>query len=346
MTFATLIWTLESVSILTGSVEFTADISIAPEDRYWLGLFPDHMGQLYLRASKGRQPFWVSRDGGITFKSLNPVPGDGPSIPGYLCKVHPNSGIFTALESHRIWLNTTTEHWWYRELPRDLHVRDISIDPKRGLWCAGSVDSKRIPNEKTEAAVRFQSEPGTPFQPRSPRLSPLDAIRLIAQGGLVELRTIDAQDYPIIASSICSWFLEDSSSFMFIFDQNRTHVKRLKGEMIRYIDRPKPKIVRVFTCQGSIWQGNGSKMKRYSIVKSIQRSLGISERYFLIRGLDACKNKIVAAIEVSPPGVDNFVQDPEFTAVCVSVDGGTSFEMVHRYEFDKGIEIQDVAWLH
>nr|CBH39168.1 hypothetical protein BSM_26460 [uncultured archaeon] len=346
MTFATLVWTPECIRILTGSAKFTANLAIALEDRYWLGLFSDHFGQLYLRAAWGRQPFWVSRDGGIAFEPLNPVPGDGMPIPGYRCKVHPSTGVVTAMEGHTVWIHTAANRWWCRELPRDLHVRDISIDPKGGFWCAGSVDSQRIPGEETEAAVRYQSEPGAPLQPRSPHLSSFDAAKVIAKGGLGELRTIDAEAHPVIATSVCSWLLDDSSSFVFIFGPNRTHVRRLKGEMICFVDRPQSGTVRVFTCQGGVWQGSGPRLKRYSIVAPIRKSLGISERYILVRGIDTRREKMVVAVEVSPPGVYDCAQDPDFTAVCVSVNGGVSFEMVYRFTFSDGIEIQDVAWLH
>lgn len=345
MTFATLVWTPESVRVLTGPAEFTVEMTIAPEDRYWLGLFRDQMGQIYLRAAQKRQPFWISRDGDLNFDPLDPVPGDGEPIPGYRCKVHPTAGVVTAMEGHHVWVHTAADRWGRRELPEDLHVRDISIDPKGGFWCAGSVDSQRIPGEETEAAVRYQSEPGAPFQPRSPRLNPLDAARVIADGGLAELRTIDAENRPVIATSVCSWLLDDSSSFVFVFAPSRTHTRRLKGEMIRSIDRPKPGTVRVFTCQGTVWHGRGIRLKRHSIVGPIQKSLGISRRSILVRAVDTCEQRIVVAVEVSPPGVDGCVQDPEFTAVCVSINGGASFEMVHRFDFSEGIEIQDVTWL-
>lgn len=81
----------------------------------------------------------------------------------------------------------------------------------------------------------------------------------------------------MIATSICSWILDDSSSFVFIFYPNRTYVKRLKGELICHIDRPQRDTVRVFTYQGSIWQDNGRGLKRHSIVGAIKMrsTLGI-----------------------------------------------------------------------
>src|SRR5690606_10773696 len=110
------------------------------------------------------------------------------------CKVHAASGIITVLESKGLWtFKVATGSWDFQELPLDIYVRDVSFDGKGGLWCAGSSDSRRIPGEKTEAAVRYQTAGGGTFLPHSPRLSTIDAINVINQGGLAELRTIDAE---------------------------------------------------------------------------------------------------------------------------------------------------------
>ncbi|MBW2057794.1 MAG: hypothetical protein JRJ26_09910 [Deltaproteobacteria bacterium] len=345
MDFCTLVWTPEDVRVITDLSVFTAKIAIPPKDRYWLGLYRDKAGVIYLRAKGNRQPFWISRDGGLDFEPLAPVPGNGEAIPGYRCKVHSTAGVLTAVEGRHLWVYGEGGRWTRRKLPQEFHFRDVSIDPGGGAWFAGSVDSRRIPGEETEAAVRYQAEPGAPFEPRSPRLNPLDGARLIREGGLAELRTIDAEGPPVIAASVCSWLLDDGSSFVFVFGPDRTHTRRLKGEMIRSIDRSDQPGFRLFTCQGTVWQARGTRWEGRSMVGPILKALCVSGRTILVRAVDTCRKRIVAAVEASPPGAGGWAQDPEFTAVCVSLDGGKTFEMVHRFDFREGVEIQDVTWL-
>jgi hypothetical protein len=347
MACAALMWTSDDIRVLTNSGEFRLRRAISPDNRYSLRLWSDFAGRLYLRVVQDRQPFMISFDSGITFEPVPPIPGEGAPISAFHCKVHPALGVITVLETGILWMyDVTTRQWQTRELPSDIHVNDVSLDEQGGLWCAGSADSRRIPSEETEAAVRYQTARGVVFQSLSlRRLGPISSARVINEGGLAELRTIDAESEPIIGTSICSWLLDDSSSFVFIFYPNRTYVRRLKGEMICHIDRPRRATVRVFTYEGSVWQGIGTGLKRYSVVAAIESALIIRKRRILIRGLDTRGEKIVAAVEVTPLGANDIAQEPEFTAVCMSADGGKSFDVIQRLTFKNGGEIQDVAWL-
>ena len=69
--------------------------------------------------------------------------------------------------------------------------------------------------------MRYQRAPGAAFESRSPRLGLLDAANVIRQGGLAELRTIDAASDPVVATSICYGLLDDSSSFVFVFNPKK-----------------------------------------------------------------------------------------------------------------------------
>jgi hypothetical protein len=345
--WAALVWAAEEIRVVSGASEFRHKLAIAPIDRYGLRLSSGPSGFLYLRAIDNRQPFWVSFDNGRNFEPIPPRPPGHSPISAYNYKVHPRAGLISALGGAVVWIyDVTTGRWQPRELPSDLHARDVSLDGKQGLWCAGSVDSRRIPGEQKEAAVRYQSAPGQAFQPRSPHLSALDAVRIIKDGGLAELRTVDAESEPVVATSICSWLLDDSSSFIFTFGPGRTYVKRLKDEMICYIDRSQPNTLRVFTHQGSMWQGSRDAWKQYSVAAPIMKSLMIPGRRIVVRGMDVRGDNIAAALEVSPPGAGDIAQAPEFTAVCISVDGGKSFEVSKRATLETGGEIQDVAWLN
>lgn len=345
MIFSTLVWAPDCIRILTDGTEFTLKQAILPDERYSLRLSSDYAGRLYLRLARNRQTFLISMDRGLNFKPLSPVPGDNTAISAYQCKVHKDSGIVTVLDGNILWVYDNGM-WNQRELPGDICVRDVSIDPNGGLWCSGSIHSNRIPYEETEAAIRYQPKIGLSFKSRSPILGPIDASRVIYQGGLGELRTIDASAEPVIATSVCSWFLEDSSSFAFVFSPERTYITRLEGEIICHTDHPSPGTVRVFTHQGGVWQGSGQRLKRSSIVRHILKSLDFSNRNILIRGLDAYKEKIVVAVEVSQHDVRDYAKDPEFTAVCISENNGASFKQIHRSTLWRSGEIQDVAFLH
>jgi hypothetical protein len=322
--------------------EFSYPVAITPDERYGLRLSADNAGRLYLRLVHGQHPLWVSSDQGTNFEPVPAIPAEGTAFSVYSYKVHPAAAAISALERDIVWIySMATNEWQARSLPRDLHVHDVSLDSLGGLWFAGSVDSRRIPGEETEAAVRYQSGPGAAFEPRSPQLKPLDAVKVIRDGGLAEIRTIDAKSEPVVATSICSWLLDDSSSFVFIFGPTRTYFKRLKEEMICHIDRTQPGALRVFTHQGSIWWYVGNVWKQSSIVAPIVKSLLLSQRQILVRGLAARGEKIAAAVEVSPTGAGDIAQEPEFTAVCISEDGGASFEATQRIAFNDG-EILDV----
>ncbi len=152
-------------------------------------------------------------------------------------KVHPKAGVVTVLDSDRVHV-LTEECWESRPLPDHIETRDVSFLPDGALSCAGRVPSDRIPGATTEAAVRVQEAPDTPWQARSPRLGPLDAIQTIRSGGLAELRKLDAEGSPILASCLCSWFTEDESSFLFALRSGgKDTVKRLKSDTVRLFDR-------------------------------------------------------------------------------------------------------------
>jgi hypothetical protein len=338
---AALLWTPDEIRVLTPNGEYRRRTSIAPDDRYCLRLISDDAGRLYLRTVDNRQPFAISLDQGRHFEPVLPIPAARTVISPYNYKVHPSSAVITALEPGQLWsYSITSARWESRDLPPDLHVRDVSFDANDGLWCAGSVASRRIPGEETEAAVRYQWAPAAAFESRSPRLGVLDAAKVIRQGGLAELRTIDAASDPVVATSICSWLLDDSSSFVFVFKPKKTHVQRLKGEMICRIDRSKPGALRVFTHQGTVWQQRWAIWNQSSLVQPIVKSLARSTQRILIRGMDACQETIATAVELSRPED----QEPELTALCVSESGGTLFEGFFRRMFNNA-EILDVALL-
>lgn len=344
MTPATLIWQPDRICVTSPQAEWQHSWVIPSAERFLLRLDADQSGNLYLRAPCGRAPYLISRDRGASFSAVPPVPGIVPlRIPE--TKLHRLTGVLSVLEPGRLWLYPASGEWTARELPPELQVRDVSLDAQGGVWFAGSVSSERIPGEDTEGAVRYQASLSTPFEARSPRLGVVDAARAASQGGLAELRSIDAEGEPVVATSVCSTLFEDESSFCFVLSDGQAAVKRLADEMVRYLQRPRLGTVRVFTCQGGVWDFADGRFRRYSIATALRNALSIRHRPLLIRAMDAANRELAVIVEVPPQGVTDFGQDPEFTALCLSNDGGASFKVALQHNFRDGKELTSVTWL-
>jgi hypothetical protein len=106
-----LVWTPERLLVITDGSNYTLELAIASEERYWLSLSADYRNYLFLGATQGRRPFWINRDEGRSFKPLGVVPGKGPMIPGYHCRSHYGSGMATVIKDHTLWLNSGVDEW-------------------------------------------------------------------------------------------------------------------------------------------------------------------------------------------------------------------------------------------
>lgn len=181
---AAMMWTLDDVRVLTSNGEFRMRRAIPQDDRYSLRLWSDYAGRLYLRSVQDRQPLLISIDNGISFEPIPPIPGGGAPISAFHCKVHLASGVISVLETGVLWIyQVTTKQWQAREVPSDMLINDVTLNGQGGLWCAGSVSSRRIPGEETEAAVSYQPFPGEAFQSYSLRLDLIVAEKVIEEGG-------------------------------------------------------------------------------------------------------------------------------------------------------------------
>jgi hypothetical protein len=244
-----------------------------------------------------------------------------------------------------VWILDHDHGWRPRKLPADISVADVSFDRTGGLWCVGAAPSARIPDEQTEAAARYQSGPSTRFEVVSPRLGAADSLRIIRAGGLVALRTVDAEEAPVVATSLCSWFIDDESSFAFLLGDGHSAVKRLVDETVRMVDRSIPGCVRIFTCQAGLWQIRGGTFQRRSLLPALAEALAVRGRAMVIRGMDADRGRLALVVEAAREGWTSTAADPDFTAVCISNNNGESFEVARRQPFRDGAEILDVSWL-
>jgi len=333
-------WRHDGARVVSPSGAVALPWVVAENERYALRLAVGGE-RLWLRTADGRRPFMLSDDGGASFREIDPVPGSAP-LSAFEAKVHRAAGVVSILDGATLWVHAHGA-WVPRPLPADIRVADVSLDARGGLWCAGAAASDRIPGETTEAAVRFQEHLGAPFVARSPRLGLADATRTIRDGGLAELRAVDAEGEPVVASSICSWLLDDSSSFLFVLGDH-AEVVRFGGEMIRTIDRSLPGAPRVFTGEGGVWQRDERRWQHRSLRAALARALDAGGRHLLVRGLAARGADLAAAVEVAPEGAGVGVP-AAFTAVCLSRDDGASFTVAARADFADGAELQDVAWL-
>src|SRR4029077_1247179 len=127
--YAVLVWTADEIRVLTSGNDFRHRVAISPDGRYGMRLWSDHAGCLYLRLVDDRQPLWISFDKAINFEPVPSIPSEGVSISAYNYKVHPTARAISALERDILWIYTViTSQWQTRQLPSDMHVRDVSLD--------------------------------------------------------------------------------------------------------------------------------------------------------------------------------------------------------------------------
>lgn len=344
MTPGVLIWTPTAIEVIAGQHTHELRHAIPADQRYWFGIDGRIPGRLYLRCPALMPPFHVSTDGGQSFAPVPSLPLEAGDISPFAWKLHPALPCLTARGSGVIWVLSHDGGWRPRAIATDLAVADVGFDPGGGLWCVGAVASTRIPGETTEAAARYQSAPGAPFAPASPRLDAGDSLRIIREGGLAALRSVDAEGVPVVATSLCSWFVDDESSFVFLLGSSRSIAKRIPAETVRRIDRSMSPRVRIFTCQAGLWQIEGGAFRHRSLVPALRRALSVRDRSLVVRGMDVEGSRWALAVEVCHEDKDA-ASDPDVTAVCISSDDGESFEITHHRAFRDGAEILDVSWL-
>jgi len=83
--------------------------------------------------------------------------------------------------------------------------------------------------------------------------------------------------------------------------------------------------------------------ERYILNSTINGEPGVPQGYAAKWALDASGDSIALAVEIGQPGVLDVAQDPEYLAICISMDDGVSFEMQQRFEFTGGAEAIDAA---
>ncbi|MGH7491684.1 MAG: hypothetical protein ACREOO_04760 [bacterium] len=298
-----------------------------------------------------RTLFMRVKEQGYTLTPVPSVPGNGPLALSN-GRIH-GSDLVTVIDGKRLLFLGADQYWHERALPHDITTRDISFDPTGGLWIAGAVPSHRIPNASSEVAIRYQALETAAFEACSPRLSFLAAAKTIQHGGLETLRMIDVEGEPLIATSDCSWFLDDPSSFLFVCkEKDHWRVERLAMRSVRKLLRPTAGKLLVVTTEGDIFAVTATGVVRL-IGKAATLHTAIlsacphvpAEAKLLVRGADADEAKLVVVTGLYVTigtKLSWFV-----TAICQSIDFGASWAVRTKTAPVEGDpELLDVAMLY
>ncbi len=338
LTLAAIGWRAgETVLLADGGEHLVGELS--ERRRYWLGI-DTCLGAPLLRLPARPVPIarWIQ--GAV--QPLPPPPLDPQDIKAWRC--HPAIVAVSARSDDSLAV-LRGARWSTRALPPGMQIQDVDFDPQGGLWCAGAVPSARIPRSDTEAALRYQADPAGPWVSRSPVLGALSSMRTIGAGGLEALRRVDAAGIPVLATSLCAWFLDDDSSFLFskaTSDTRRDTVLRLANDMVRIFDRSGT-TARVLTVGGRLWTRRGRGFKARDLKPAIRRCLGTERQHLTVRGADVRGEELALAVEIAPPGRDSAAGEAEASALLLSGDGGEHFALIRRDRWGDGVDWADVA---
>lgn len=325
------------------------DSALTPDQRYDASLRMTKAEQGWLRLPIGQRSLFIRvEDKGHILASVPPVPGQG-SLALNNCRAHA-CDLVTVIDGTHLFFLGADKCWYRRVLPTDITVNDVSFDPYGGLWLAGKVASRRIPNAKNEVAIRYQAPGTTSFDSRSPRLDLLTAAKTIRDGGLEELYAINAEGKPLVAISNCAWFVDDPSSFLFLHsDRGYWNVKRLVGQFIRRLIQASSSTLLVVTADGDILAvtadnavrliGTAAKLRMVLLCAYPQAS---SAAKLLIRGADAEAETlvVVAGLYVTTETQLSWL----ITAVCLSKDAGVNWTLLAKTAPVEGEpELLDIA---
>lgn len=309
MSQATLGWTPKGLVLEIDGVTRTIDDPVPRDERYWIRLAGSVAGGLMVVGSS------ICRWSGETIQPVPCAPGVSPRQHEFRERgivAVSDDGVFTRQDGG----------WTHHSLPAGFTAVGADFDQSGALWVVGSVQSDRMPGCDTEAAIRVSHLGG--WDSRALRLGPLASIRTIKRGGMAQIRTIDAAGEPVIATSLCAWFVEDESSFLFTLGRHKDRVTHLASDVVRMVDRPAPGVARVWTVHGDLWTVDRRLVKR-SLRGPLLEALGLGPRHLVVRAVAAQGDEVLLAVEVAIQGRTSEADDGEYTAICWSSDEGRSF---------------------
>ena len=337
-------WFPKKLAIVTSRGETIINSSIKEIDRYGIQLNTDMNENLFIRIPENNHLFIFNTLGRNLIKKLILPKAISGKISLFKIKFHPFIGKISLLHENHVWIyDIKKEFWESRKLPNDMQVNEISLSYEGGVWYAGSRNSQSLPYGKTKLSLVQQIEGDRKFIRTPLSMNLINTIKLVAQGGYSEFRTVDGIMEPIICTANCFWLLEDNSSFVFIIERGKTIFKRFKGELICFIDRSKENIIRVITHGGNIWSYTNKKWTKHYFVPAINFVLPVKNRKILIRKADVLRNRIALVIELAPENIHDFGQNPDYTALCTSEDSGLTFHTQNILNFKTQGELIDVV---
>ena len=338
MRIAALRWEAGSVSLDLGGERIALPLTISREQRYWLGLHCPPGGSLFLRQLQAPPLRWSASDA-----SFRPLPSP-PADPVQGWRIHADDrvsvrgkGVLYVLEANEIWSE--------RPLPDDIHVVDVDLDAQGGLWCVGAVPGRRLPGCDTEAAVRVQAVPKAPFTSRPLSLGLLGSMRAVRQGAIGELARVDAMGEPVLLGSLCAWYIEDESAFLFALGARRDTMLRLRQQTVIAIDRSTVGVGRVFTSAAERIDMTAKKTTRVNLRPALEEAIGVPNRYLSLRAVWSQGDDLLVVIEVSQAERTSAADDGEWSAVCRSQDSGQHFSLLWKDPIEDGAEWVGVAAL-
>ncbi len=324
MTPHALLWRPDRLELTTAEGCHRLPWVVPDQKRYWIGLDGRLPGRLLLRLPGLPVPLLEWRAPEARPLPAPPAPSCGDV---HRWKVHPGRGWISFLDAPTLHL-LEGGAWRQCPLPPDLEVRDVSFG-QDALWVAGAAASRRNPGDEVEGALRVRIGQGG-FAARSPRLGPLAALRTLRQGGLGALRTVDAREAPVLATSLCSWFAEDESSFLFQLGDRKDRAHRLADDTVRCIDRSGSEGPRVLTTGGVLWTLGTGRPRALDLRPALCRALRVDRRALVLSDADLEGPHLAVALTLAPEGRTVVSDLSDGSAICVSADSGRTFELVHR----------------
>jgi len=277
------------------------------------------------RPSLARAHFLQSDDGGRTFIEVSAVPGES-LLELYKCQAH-RSGILTAVDGNIIWIkHPNNENWTHEVMPDKFSVESVSFDGEGRMHIVGSVSSNNILRNGTEAAYAIFENGELNFIHLS--MEKKDRELLVKKGGASKFLQIDASELPILVSTDCDDFLDDSSSFLLVGSKRGVRVSLLKDEFALSFERSDDDSVLFITDCARLYstRNGGEQWHKEDLLKAISKVWPNirSHKLKLMSSYSEGEEIFLAITAFNNEAIQSF----EGSTIVYSNDRGSTFKVV------------------
>jgi len=336
MQWGVVTWKPEGIFIDTDQTKIILNIPVPFDYRFSSRVYFDNAMNMILRTTCGRTPFWIKQKEQNDFKPLAFIPGQAAMVSGYLCRYHAAQQCFTAIEDNQLWMLENPSNGWYKTaIPEGFVINDVAFDTAGRLFCAGGIQAA------SQVAIFYREYDQDSFRPLPLKVNYPTITKTMYKGGYEEFISIIGNSKPLVATAICSALEDDGSAFAYVLEQEQTFVRRFSNDLIRFIDKPEPGQVRIFTCRGKIWDYAKGKFHHRTIATPLLKAAGFSNRSFLITALAASKDQIICLVHINPAGITDFSIRYDSLALCRSLDNGKNFEQIASFPYAEDQEACD-----